>query len=251
MTNVTSISGVGSSKKIDLIRKIDLNRVDESGYQLIKNFGIDETEFKQQIKDLSNNKLYYSERMNTDHHKFKILPFSDNFSEQVENGKFHTDFMFQDQSPSYIALLCLHPDPHFPLMGRNQIVKVIDLYKALNTVFSINVKDLLSIELPFTISDKTYWKPLFYKDSNMNVCMKLHLSLLDKKKCSFMVNGFPFHAILDSLCNQLAKNIVLDKGDALIISNKIALHKRTECSIQFDDLGGFISREMLTVRFDY
>lgn len=248
MTKV--INFINKKSSINLCQKIDIHKVNNEGFQVIRNFGINEESFINQIKKLSKNNLYFSKRMDSSIHKFQTLPFSENLSESPKSGDFHTDFMFQEAPPEFIVLCCLQPDPKYPLLGRNQIVRVLDLFSALHNTFKIPKTQLFKITLPFTINNKTHWEPLFSRDHRNNIIMKCHLSFLDKQKCFHLIHSIPLHALLENLCMQYATNLVLNTGDILVISNKYALHKRTECSVHFDETGKIKSREMISIRFN-
>ena len=57
--------------------------------------------------------------------------------------------------------------------------------------------------------------------------------------------------IVEELGKAYCTDFVLDRGDVALVSNRIALHRRGECSIEFLPEGGYLSRKISTLRFYY
>lgn len=225
---------------------IDFESIQKLGYQLVQEFGTDVERLKKDLTTLSNNKLFFSERLGSVVHRFKVLPYSHNLSEQASCGGYHTDFMFQPKPPEFIALLCIKPDPKHPFYGRNQVVHYDAFVEKIQSVYGLSERDLLEIKAKYDFSNYLAETPIIQKYDNRNI-FKLHTSLMSES----LIQSIPFKNIIETVCSDIAQDIVLDSGDLLIVSNHIALHRRSECSLSFSSDGKtFKSREMVTIRFD-
>ncbi|MGL5161600.1 MAG: hypothetical protein ACRC8E_04960, partial [Plesiomonas shigelloides] len=88
-----------ASYRPQTLTKIDTQAIRDCGYQVIRGFGINVDEFEQVFDRISRRQLYYSERIGSVCHQYSVEVSSDNFSQQMRTGGFHTDFMFQEQPP--------------------------------------------------------------------------------------------------------------------------------------------------------
>ena len=222
------------------------NKLQSDNFFIIKNFGTSTNDFIL-LNLILSKKLYFSKRMNIYLHNFKTKIKTLELSEELESGGFHTDFSFQDIVPDFISLQCLETDPKYPYLGRNYIVNAIDIFNVLLKKFNLTKKYLLEISLPYTFGNKTIWLKPFYMINN-KIEMKIHIKYVDtsKLKKEHYIENISLVELINQISLNLATDIVLDKGDILILSNKFLLHKRGECSI---DLIDNKSRELNSMRF--
>ena len=222
------------------------NKLQSDNFFIIKNFGTSTNDFIL-LNFILSKKLYFSKRMNIYLHNFKTKIKTLELSEELESGGFHTDFSFQDIVPDFISLQCLETDPKYPYLGRNYIVNAIDIFNVLLKKFNLTKKYLLEISLPYTFGNKTIWLKPFYMINN-KIEMKIHIKYVDtsKLKKEHYIENISLVELINQISLNLATDIVLDKGDILILSNKFLLHKRGECSI---DLIDNKSRELNSMRF--
>uniref|UniRef100_E6XRE2 Taurine catabolism dioxygenase TauD/TfdA n=1 Tax=Shewanella putrefaciens (strain 200) TaxID=399804 RepID=E6XRE2_SHEP2 len=243
-----------ASYRPQALTQIDTRAIRDCGYQVIRGFGINVDEFEQVFDRISRSQLYYSERIGSVCHQYSVEVSSDNFSQQMRTGGFHTDFMFQEQPPEYIALLCLQTDPKHPIYGRNQIVSMSALLERLNSAFGLSVEDLLQRQLPYHFAKgQQFSLPLLHK-INGHFQFKFHQHLVTGGVNESAVRNKAvdtYLAQLHSAMIDVAEDVCLDAGDLLVVSNHHALHRRSECSVSFDtDNKVWRSREMASIRFN-
>jgi hypothetical protein len=241
--------------KIEKIFSIQIKKIlYESNFLVIKNFGINTDQFIRLNLLISKN-LYFSQRMGSYLHSFKIEFYSKNLSECANSGQFHTDFSFQKDRPNYIALQCIDTDPKYPFLGRNYIVNTKDIFYALLNQFHQSEQALFNLSLPYSFGDKVIWINPFYRDKKGEIAMRIHLSLVDASllKVEHYINGIPITVIIENIALNKSTDFVLDQGDVLILSNKYLLHKRGECSINIqssiNNNNFCMSRKMNSIRF--
>jgi Taurine catabolism dioxygenase TauD, TfdA family len=230
---------------------LDFQGIQKNGYQLVRGFGTDVERLTRDLNIISGGKLFFSERLGGVLHQFSVLPYSHNLSEQASCGGYHTDFMFQPHPPEFIALLCIKPDPKYPFYGRNQIVHYDAFIQKMHTVYGVSELDLLELKVNYVFPNySTIEVPIIQKYGDRNI-FRLHTTLMGAASTQKLLIDTPLKDALDAICGDVAQDIVLDQGDILIVSNHVALHRRSECSLSFNSDGSsFESRKMATIRFD-
>lgn len=242
------------SFKSQIFTQIDTQSIQDHGYQIIRDFGTNVVEFEQVFDRISKEQLYYSERIGCICHQYSVEVNSDNFSQQMRTGGFHTDFMFQDSPPEYIGLLCLETDPKHPIYGRNQIVSLSALLERLRSGFGLSVEDVLQHHLPYHFANGQHFSvPLLHK-SNGHLQFKFHQHLVTDGMYNSGVKDKAtetYMAQLHAAMIDVAEDVCLDVGDLLVLSNHYALHRRSECSVSFDaEYKTWRSRKMASIRFN-
>tara|TARA_R110002020_G_scaffold239738_6_gene452317 strand:- start:2324 stop:3121 length:798 start_codon:yes stop_codon:yes gene_type:complete len=236
------------------INEIDVQSIQNRGYQVIRGFGVDVIEFEQVFNRISNQQLYCSPRVGGICHQYSVEINSENFSQQMRIGGFHTDFMFQDKPPEYVGLLCLETDPKHPIYGRNQIVSMSALLDRLSSGFGLSIEDILQRNLPYHFANGQHFSvPLLHR-ANGQLQFKFHQHLVAD---GMYGNKFKekeietYMAQLHAAMIDVAEDICLDAGDLLVLSNHHALHRRGECSVSFNtDNKTWRSRKMASIRFN-
>ena len=212
---------------------------------------MDVDRLERDLNAISGGKLFFSERLGGVTHQFRVLQHSHNLSEQASCGGYHTDFMFQPHPPEFIALLCIKPDPKHPFYGRNQIVHYDAFVQKIRSVYGISELDLLELKVKYVFPNRPAIEmPILQHYGERNI-FRLHTSLIGAALTQKFLIDTPLRDAIDAVCGDVAQDIVLDQGDLLIVSNHIALHRRSECTLAFDpDGSSFKSREMASIRFD-
>lgn len=239
------------SKRLLTSSRFDRSKLKSDGYLVIRNYGVDTLELEAQLSEFSNGKLFFSKRIGGVCHEFTVLPSSVNLSEQMESGGFHTDFFFQQTPPEFVALLCLEPDPKFPLYGINQVVHMSRFLKKIKQVFGISTEDLLSKELLYDLPGYGRYKKQMVTKTKGQLRFNFHEKLLSEEQ-TWLTPFTPLtiQEVLHCTLIDIAEDICLDKGDLLIVSNYEMLHRRSECSVKFNQASNeWNSRKMATIRF--
>lgn len=242
------------SSQSQIITQIDAQMIRSCGYQVIRNFGTNVMEFERVFDCISNNQLFYSDRIGSVCHQYSVEVNSSNFSQQMRTGGFHTDFMFQEHPPEFIALLCLETDPKHPIYGRNQIISISALLERLNTGFGLSIEDLMSRPLPYHFANGHHFSiPLLHKN-NGHFQLRFHQYLVTDSMQDNTVRDKAVDTYLEQLHAAMidgSEDVCLNAGDVLLISNHHALHRRGECSVSFDsDKKVWRSRSMASIRFN-
>lgn len=238
-------------KPKDVSLQIDFQGIQKTGFQVVRGFGTDVDCLARNLNTISCGKLFFSQRLGGVLHQFRVLPHSPNLSEQASCGGYHTDFMFQPNPPEFIALLCITPDPKHPFYGRNQIVHYEVFVQKMQSVYGVSELDLLELKVKYVFPNYSDFDiPILQRYGSRKI-FRLHTSLMDVASNQSFLIDTPFKDAINAVCGDVAQDIVLDKGDLLIMSNHIALHRRSECTLAFESDGySFRSREMATIRFD-
>ncbi|MBX9753357.1 MAG: TauD/TfdA family dioxygenase [Pseudomonadaceae bacterium] len=242
----------GEKKTQNSVLQFDPCALAEKGFQVIRRYGTDIFQLERDLDRVSCGQLYYSNRVGVLCHQYSVLPESANFSEQMLCGGFHTDFMFQPHPPAYIALLCLQPDPKHPFYGRNQVVHVQPFLERMQQAFGVSEQDLRDHRLVYDLAERGRFEQPILDDLDGKLIFRFHERLLGKGQ---MQGGaetdMSMAAMLHAVMMDVTADICLDRGDLLILSNHHALHRRGECSIEFDGVAGkWRAREMATIRFN-
>ncbi|PST95677.1 taurine catabolism dioxygenase TauD [Photobacterium iliopiscarium] len=243
-----------ASSRHQILTQIDTKVIRDYGYQVIRNFGTNVDELEQVFDLISNSQLYYSERIGSICHQYSVEVSSDNFSQQMRTGGFHTDFMFQEQPPEYIALLCLETDPKHPIYGRNQVVSMSALLERLSSGFCLSIEELLQRNIPYYFANGQHFPVPLLQKINGNLQFKFHQHLASDSTHESIIRNKElsiYLAQLHAAMIDVSEDICLDIGDLLVISNHHALHRRSECSVKFDSVNKvWRSRKMATLRFN-
>ncbi len=247
---VRNMSALAQKEKIAQPFDIDFAQIDRDGYQLMRGFGLSITRLESELCRASGGKLFFSARIGSFVHKFRVLPSSGNLSEQATCGGYHTDFMFQSRPPAFVALLCLRPDPKHPVYGRNQVVHRDIFLERMNSIYGVTQADLLGQKIEYAFPGRAPISLPVLQILDDQLILTLHTSLMPTGSLASFGNR-SLKMMIDTVCSEVAHEVVLDRGDLLIVSNHVALHRRSECTLAFNAAdGSFTSREMATIRFD-
>lgn len=231
--------------------QLDQGALAEKGFQVIRRYGTDVFRFERDLDRVSGGQLYYSSRMGVLCHQYSVLPESNNFSEQMLCGGFHSDFMFQPHPPAYIALLCLQQDPRHPLYGRNQVVHIRSFLERMQQAFGLSEQDLKEYKLVYDLAERGRFEQPILEDLDGKTIFRFHELLLGKSQMPWGSAGMSVAGMLHAVMMDVTADVCLERGDLLVLSNHHALHRRGECSIEFEGVTGkWRAREMATIRFN-
>lgn len=224
--------------------KIDRKILDKFGFQILRDFGTSSEKLKNFIMGYGY-RLFYTESLNGWLHTFETQTVATELSEELEQGGFHTDFMFQKEPPRYIALQCIKPDPKYPLYGRNQIVKIDNLINAI-TKCGVGKDQLRELQIEYVLKGKIYKQNLFDDDLKS---IKYHQKFASNN--IVLNDDLKIVELINNLSLSICEDIVLNSGDLLLIDNHTTLHRRSECSVRYD-FGKriFEGRKMNSARFN-
>jgi len=249
-TYVRKVSTLTPTPKVARALDVDFSQIEREGYQVVRGFGPDGARLEAELSRVSGGNLFFSARLGGFLHEFRVLPHSDNLSEQASCGGYHTDFMFQPRPPEFVALLCLRPDPKHPIYGRNQVVHRDAFLERMGSIYGITEEDLLKQEIDYSFPGRPPISLPILRRLDDRLILSLHTSLMPEGRLPAFGN-LPLKAVIEAVCGELAQDVVLDRGDLLLVSNHVALHRRSECTLDFNAVNrSFTSREMATVRFD-
>lgn len=193
--------------------------------------------------------VFFCERLGGFYDEFETIPFIHEYSRSTDARRFHTDFSNMCNPPDYVAIQCIEEDPKHPFYGRNQIVTLENLIDKLELVIPNSIEKLLNVKFPCKYKNEINESAILQKE-NDEVFIKFHFeniieNLLNE---SHTINGEYIHNIIETIALNVSEDFVLEKGDIVIASNKFCLHRRGECSLNFDK-NKYSGRRIRTIRF--
>jgi hypothetical protein len=198
-----NVSTLAPREKIAGRLDVDFAQIDLDGYQLVRGFGLDTTRLESELCRVSGGKLFFSARLGRFVHKFRVLPHSDNLSEQAACGGYHTDFMFQSRPPEFVALLCLNPDPKHPVYGRNQVVYRDAFLERMNSIYGFTQADLLERKIDYSFPGRAPISLPILKYLDDRLILTLHTSLMPTGNLASFGNR-PLKMMIDTVCSEVA-----------------------------------------------
>lgn len=237
------------NENTDIFIKYLHQLLNENHFFILRNFGKNLNKIII-LNFLLSKKIYFSKRMDTSIHTFHLKLKTNELSESLNTYGFHTDFMFQELIPDCVSLQCLIRDPKYPFLGRNYIVNSRDLFLAMINKFSLTEEYLLNLKLPYTFGENTLWVKVF-SQYNDKIAIKIHFSYIDLAKLTkeHFIADISIVELLNQVALNLSTDFVLDEGDVVIFSNRYALHKRGECSLNIQSIDNYESRKLNSIRF--
>jgi len=175
----------------------------------------------------------------------------------------HNDDAIDLNNPKYTFIQVLSEDPNGSAFGWNGVVRIDDVFEYLSLHDKDLLDELFSHRFPMlsygisaysgSCEEIVLQEPIFtYHNDKLKVrfdlsrikhfYFKKEIKMPDEEKL-----------ILDkflSICQQLRKHYYLCSGDILIVDNHRTLHDREETTIELDEDGSLISREIF-VSFAY
>lgn len=223
----------------------------ENGYVIVRDFSSESDDAIKLVRSLSNRLFYQGSELKYVY-QFETEPFqSEILSSSLGCGAFHTDFWTVEESPNYIMLQCVEPDPRHPFYSRNQVVMVSELLNMLEQLIPGIIKVLVDLLVPHRIGEKVIWVKLL-SQSEGGWVIRFHPKYVDENelKSEHFFKGIPIHNLISDVAHSIADDFVLNSKDVLIVSNKFCLHRRGESTVVFDkELSNWRGRKLNTLRF--
>lgn len=161
----------------------------------------------------------------------------------------HDDFAFAATPPDTTFILCIQPDPQYPVFGLSYLLDSARLIPALKAQRPHLLDFALNTPVTFT-SDHSLQKTAYTG----------HLIEPDpdgggyelRYRRRFLSPEFvQAHAALlseyEDFTQSLAMEFVLDRGDLLIFNNRRFLHGRGPCTLKYTPDGAIISRQVMSI----
>lgn len=176
---------------------------------------------------------------------FKMTPWTKELSQTIQEGYFHTDINTSLEPPSVTIIHCHRPDPA-PGMGESRVVLLSNLLdeirrrgetKTLTFLMETKV-DIVNVR------KNSYWTGTIVEGNNI----RFHPESL--RAAALRLGSLPpelecYLAVIHDCAMSVSKPIHLASGDALLVSNKRALHYRGKSTVSFNRFPqNFLSREV-------
>jgi hypothetical protein len=176
---------------------------------------------------------------------FKMSPWTEELSQTIKEGHFHTDLNTAPMPPAATVIHCIKPDPD-PEMGVSRIVLLTDLLNHLEEVGATETLSFLTESQVDMVDERRHgsWSGLIVE----NDAIRFHPETL--RAAARRLNSLPEDledhlACIRESALAVSEPIYLASGDAIFVSNKRALHYRGACTAQFTLFPReFLSREI-------
>lgn len=177
---------------------------------------------------------------------FRMSPWTKALSHTLAAGHFHTDINTAAEPPVGTLIQCLRPDPDAPRHGQLRIVRLADLRVAIENPSAARLRQFLLEDTVTMVNDTSpgSWTGRILADQSI----RFHPETLraGQRRCGS--NPSDLEECLEALHGlalDLSEPIDLGPGDAVIVSNRRALHQRGACTARFlSSRRDFESREV-------
>lgn len=166
---------------------------------------------------------------------FKMSPWTNELSQTLRDGHFHTDLNTASEPPRITLIHCRVPDPT-PGYGALRVARIPDLLAELrrrgaDKTIRFLLRDSVSI-----VDDRAQglWSGTMASESTIRFHPET-LKAAQRRGASFID---PLEEQLDAIHDAalaVSYPIELGMGDTLLVSNVRALHYRGECTVQYLD----------------
>lgn len=176
---------------------------------------------------------------------FKMSPWTEDLSQTIKEGHFHTDINTSPEPPAATVIHCHKADP-FPGMGESRVAGLSDLLDEIKRRKETDTLTFLT-EMKVDMVDerkKGSWSGLIVADNTI----RFHPETL--RSAAARLNSLPseleyYLAVIHDSAMAVSEPIHLAAGDAIFVSNRSALHYRGECKVQFTEFPRqFLAREI-------
>lgn len=176
---------------------------------------------------------------------FKMSPWTEELSQTIKEGHFHTDVNTAPTPPAATVIHCLKADPD-PKMGVSRVVLLQELLAELQARGAHDTLTFMTqtqLDMVDERKQGSWFGPIVEGDT-----IRFHPETLRAaaKRLNSLPGDLETHlAMIHSSALAVSEPIYLDTGDALFVSNKRALHYRGACTAQFIKFPRqFLSREI-------
>ena len=165
--------------------------------------------------------------------RFTMTPWTRALSHTLAEGDFHTDLNTVDCPPSVTAIQCILPDPTRGA-GVLRVARIVDVITALKEQCATGTLRFLT-ELDVTMvseSQRGEWRGRIFDGRSV----RFHPATLRAATRRLSANPEDLETHLTAIKREalrVSSSAELDAGDILFVSNKLALHYRSACTVKF------------------
>jgi hypothetical protein len=177
---------------------------------------------------------------------FRMSPWTTDLSHTLQEGHFHTDVNTTLEPPVVTVIQCRIPDPGAPKYGEVRVARLSDLLHALDGSGESRVLAFLR-EADVTMVNESSpggWTGRIV----VNGCIRFHPETLRaaQRRHDNLPDDLEEHLqVIKTAALSVSTPIQLGAGDALLVSNRRALHYRSACSVVYHAFPRvFTSREI-------
>jgi len=164
---------------------------------------------------------------------FKMSPWTTELSQTIKEGHFHTDLNTAPKPPAATVIHCIKPDPK---TGAGE-TRIVPLEALLTELKLRKAKDTLRLLLQTEIEmvdDRKHgsWSGLIVANNEI----RFHPETLRAaaRRSGTLPENLEYHLSLIRECAfAVSSPILLDRGDAVFVSNLRALHYRGPCTARY------------------
>lgn len=166
--------------------------------------------------------------------RFTMSPWTRALSHTIAEGHFHTDLNTEATPPAVTAIQCVRPDPDTPRAGELRVARLGDLIEVLEHQGAHATLRFLR-DLSVTMvndTDNGHWRGRIVE----NGTIRYHPETLraGQRRRGDNPPDMEFRlAEIKQAALDASSPIHLEVGDALIVSNRRALHYRGACTVRF------------------
>jgi hypothetical protein len=164
---------------------------------------------------------------------FKMSPWTEELSQTIKEGHFHTDLNTAPIPPAATVIHCIKSDPD-PKMGVSRVALLSDLLNHLEEVGATETHTFLTETQVDMVDERKQgsWSGLIVESDSI----RFHPETL--RAAARRLNSLPEDleahlAQIHESALAVSEPIYLAPGDAIFVSNKRALHYRGACTAQF------------------
>lgn len=168
--------------------------------------------------------------------RFRMSPWTRALSHTTRGGHFHTDVNTAPTPPSLTLIQCVAPDPGAPAFGRLFVTRLTDLLAELRRRSDHRTLAFLTDEDVTMVNDTSQhsWRGRIVQGATI----RFHpVTVRDgQQRCQDNPADMEDRlAAVHEASLAVAHHVDLSQGDALVVSNTRAMHRRGPCTVRFLD----------------
>lgn len=194
---------------------------------------------------LSLSSSFKSYRKNKIVKKFTMSPWTKELSQTTQEGHFHTDLNTKSTPPAVTIIHCHKPDPN-PEMGESRVAVLDDLLNELERRDEAEtIKFLTKTEVDMVDERRPGSRSGAIVEGD-TICFHPETLRAAAQRFGTLPKELEHYLKVTHDCAMaVSEPIYLAAGDALIVSNRRALHYRGECTVKFTRFPRqFLAREI-------
>lgn len=181
---------------------------------------------------------------------FKMSPWTTALSQTTQDGHFHTDLNTDAHPPCVTIIHCKDPDPS-PAHGRVHVARLSALLDHLRHTQQDSVLRFLCETDVEMVNERSPTSRIGHIVDRSQATVQFHPETLRAaaKRGGLVPTELEDHlTAIHRSALEVSAPILLDRGDALLVSNTRALHYRGPCTVRFFDFPrGFEAREIFVL----